>query len=80
MLNQVIQPMDKEEKRINTTCTAFKYFNLVEEDKTYTKFRESINDRRTLLYDIMVTNDFCKEALSIVQDFFDKLTNMLKLY
>ncbi|WP_144559685.1 hypothetical protein [Bacillus thuringiensis] len=80
MLNKVIQPMGKEEQRINTTCTAFKYFNLVEEDKTYTKFRESINDRRILIYDITVSNDFCKEALSIVKDFFDKLTNMLKLY
>ncbi|MED4971372.1 hypothetical protein, partial [Parageobacillus toebii] len=80
ILDKVVKPKSNKERKINQTFRAFEYFKLAEEDKIYTKFRESMNDKKILKYHVKITSEFCKEALNIIKSFFDKLTDLLKLY
>lgn len=78
ILDRYMNPKSIEEIRKNQTLRAFEFFRLAEEDKNFTKSRVSPNE--TKKYDIKFTRDFCEEALNIFSEFFDKITNIVKLY
>ncbi|PEW67024.1 hypothetical protein CN448_19030 [Bacillus cereus] len=77
VLDKVIKPKHWKEHRANKTLNAFIYFNLATEDKTYTNMVKGVG---TLKYDIQIPNDFCRESLNIIKNFFEKLIHSIKLY
>ncbi len=73
IINEIKNPQNKKDKKNNAVCSALKYFNLAVMDNDYI-------DESIFKYDVNISSEFCKTALNIIGEFFDKLTDSLKLY